>query len=196
MPFPKAGIDFIQHDLRVRLCNKKRDFDETVTLTGAMTIQRGDPYAGKNTCRIIDFKVISWVASGWIEKMGVALSYVAVEGEDQPVSTIEAEQPDSDFPATFNFDVLFDVRINNELVFRRLHGRPKGRHFRQVPPTGNRRLTPTITEFVDLNQVRIDHPQFGPITATPIDCNDQSGKTVLKLPRGTPLFRPLGIRME
>jgi hypothetical protein len=193
--FPRGGVDFIQHDLRIELSNQDRKYEEIVKLTGAMMIQRANPYRNKSGYRTIDFKVISWVASGWIESMGAAISYVSTEGEDQPVSTIESEQPKSDFPATFNFNVLFDVRINNELVFRRLHGRPKGLHFREVPPTGTRRLSPTITEFVDLDQVRVEFPRFGTIVARPIDCNDRGGKTLHRLP-GRELIRPLGIRLR
>lgn len=193
--FPRGGIDFIQHELRIQLNSNDGKYEEIVKLNGAMMIQRADPYRNKQGYRTIDFKVISWVASGWIESMGAAISYVSAEGEDQPISTIEAEQPKSDYPATFKFNVLFDVRINNELVYRRLHGRPEGEGFHQVPPTGTRRLSPTITRFVDLDQVRVNHPMLGEITARPLDCNDNAGKTQLRLP-GRDLYRPLGIRIR
>jgi hypothetical protein len=192
--FPRGGIDSIQHELRIQLSSEDGKYEEIVELTGSMMIQRTDPYRDKKGNQTVDFKVISWVASGWIESMGAAISYVSVEGEDQPVSTIVSEKPDSDFPAVFNFNVLFDVRINNELVYRRLHGRPEGGGFHRIPPNGIRRISPTITRFVDLDQVEVKHPALGKIFAKPLDCNDKSGKTIKKLP-GKDLFRPLGIRI-
>ncbi len=188
--FPIGGIDNVQHDLRV-LMTSESGFEEVMELAGSMILQRTDPYMTEDERRVVDFKVISWVASGWSEKLGAAMTYVLSEDEDQPVSTIEAEQRKHDFPATFNFNVLFDVRINNETVFRKLHGRPEGSHFRQVPPTGDREMSPTITRFTDRNQVTIKHPEHGEIFVKPLDCNDREGRTLRELP-GRKLFEPFG----
>ena len=189
--FPIGGIDSVQHDLRV-LMTSESGFEEVLELSGSMILQRSDPYMTKDDRRVIDFKVMSWVATGWSEKLGAVVSYVLTEGEDQPISTIEAEQPKQDFPASFNFNVLFDVRLNNETVFRKLHGRPEGTHFRQVPPTGDRALSPTITRFTDVNQVTVKHPEFGEIFVKPLDCNDREGRILREMP-GRKLWEPFGL---
>jgi hypothetical protein len=176
----------------VQFSSEDGKFDELIEFSGAMTIQRADPYVGKDKRSTIDFKVLSWVASGWSEKLGVSVVYSLTEGEDQPVSRIVAEQPGEDFPATFFFDVIFDVRVNNEVVFRRLHGRPVAEHFRQVPPSGNRRLSPTVLRFEDENRVSIRVPNIGVLIGKPRDCNDRSGRILREL-AGVPLIRPLGI---
>lgn len=189
--FPIGGIDNVQHDLRV-LMTAESGLEEIIELAGSMILQRSDPYFTEDKRRVIDFKVISWVASGWSDKLGAAMTYVLSENEDQPISTIEAEQPEQDFPAAFNFNVLFDVRVNNETVFRKLHGRPEGSHFRQVPPGGDRRLSPTITRFTDRNQVTIKHPEHGELLIKPLDCNDREGRILREMP-GRKLYEPFGL---
>jgi hypothetical protein len=190
--FPPGGIDFIRHDLRIMMTGEKGDYQEVVNMTGAMMIQRTDPSIGKEGRRQIEFKVLSWAATGWSEKLNVAISYVLSEDVDQPVSTIVAEGNEFDFPASFNFNVIFDTRINNETVFRQLHGRPEGHGFLTVPPVGDRKLSPTITRFTDIGKVSISHPVLGKIVAKPVDCNDRQGETLLELP-GVPLIGPLGL---
>ena len=188
--FPPGGIDMIHHELRVEF-----DFGgkttETVTLSGSMLIQRDEPWTNPKTGRReIQFRVQSWAATGWSEVLSSAVSYVLTPEEEQPLSTIEAEQDDGDFPASFNFNVMFDVRVNHRTVHKRIHGRPEGRHFRVVPPIGDRRLSPTITRFTDIGQVKVEHPAMGVITGKPVDCNDQDGKTVITIPGLRLLGRP------
>jgi hypothetical protein len=175
--FPPAGTDLVYHELRVRLdIGKDRANSETVKLFGKMLVERGDPFVNDEGLRQIDFRVLSWEASGWSRTLQQGLTYVLSEDVEQPVSRIVAEQKESDFPATFEFNVIFDARANNQLIFRGHHGRPKGHGFRAVPPAGIRRLSPTITEFED-TLIEVDTP-LGPIRATPLDCNDQKSRTL------------------
>lgn len=190
--FPKGGIDFVIHDLRVHFANEDGSFEETIEFSGAMMIQRSDPYRGKDKRTSIDFKALSWVASGWSEKLGVSIVYSLTEGIDQPVGRIYAEQTESDFPATFHFNVIFDILVNNEVVFRELHGEPVATRYMQVPPSGDRRLSPTVTRFEDKNEVTIRVPNIGILKGKPVDCNDRSGTTLKEL-AGVPLVRTLGI---
>jgi hypothetical protein len=190
--FPPGGIDFIQHDLRVTMSSKSGDFSETLVMTGAMVIQRTDPYVGPEKRRQIDFKVLSWAATGWSDKFGAAVTYVLSEGVDQPVSTIVAETERFDFPASFNFKVVFDARLNNETVYPLLAGAPAGHGFMQVPPGGDRRFSPTITRFDDVGLVTMNHPDIGEIVIKPVDCNDRHSQVLRELP-GRPLIRPLGL---
>ena len=90
---------------------------------------------------------------------------------------IVAQQQDNDFPATFTFNVIFDVKANNRTVFRNFRGRPDGRNFQVVPPDGKRENSPMITNF-ETTQIVIQHPEFGPIRFIPRDCNDQKSITV------------------
>lgn len=188
--FPPGGIDFIEHDLRILITADKRDFRDIVQMRGAMTIQRTDPYMTKDGRRQIDFKVLSWTATGWSDALMVALTYTLSRDIDQPTSTIVAQQKGHDYPATFNFRVVFDALVNNATVFRALEGRPEGHGFYQVPPSGDRRLSPTITRFTDLGAVKIGHPDLGTLLVKPIDCNDQHGETLKFLP-GVKLVAPL-----
>lgn len=180
--FPPAGIDFITHKLRVRIDAEKAGVSEVISMDGAMSVQRADPYVNKDGHRQIDFKVLSWSATGWLHKFEAALTYNLSEDVEQPISNIVAHQRETDFPAAFNFVVIFDARVNNRTAFRQLDGRPEGHGFMVVPPSGNRETSPTITRFMDVGNVKFDHPDLGPIVITPIDCNDQSGDTIDTIP--------------
>lgn len=189
--FPPAGIDYIHHEVRVAINIENpapgEPKEEVLALQGAMFIQRSDPYTNRETGRRqIDFKVRSWVASAWSNSLKGVVSYVLSEGE-QPVSQIVAQQPDSDFPADFNFKLLFDVRHNNEGVFRANYGEPICETYMVIPPSGDRRLCPTVTTFKDRQKVQLAHPVLGNIVATPLTCNDQdTSRTIISLP-GMPL---------
>ncbi|MDQ3982086.1 MAG: hypothetical protein M3271_05330 [Actinomycetota bacterium] len=179
--FPPAGIDLVHHDLRVRLdVGGTGTGDETVKLFGKMLIRRDDPYTNEDGFRQIDFRVMSWEAAGWSWILKQNLTYVLSEDVEQPVSAIVAEQEGSDYPARFEFNVIFDVRADNLTVFRRHHGRPYGHGFMVVPPNGNRRLSPTIRSFEDA-RVSVEHPLLGSLFAIPIDCNDQKSETLATL---------------
>jgi len=179
--FPEAGVDFIQHDVRVRFTFEKGG-EEVVTMHGAMLIQRDEARVGKLGLREVPFKVLSWAAAGWSNTLGASITYVLTADTEQPVSVIRAEQEGSDYPASFLFNVLFDVRVDNMTVYKGLHGRPEGEHFHRIPPSGDRAMSPTITKFSDIGKVMVKHPDLGEIVGTPIDCNDRQGRTVVTVP--------------
>lgn len=189
--FPPAGIDYIHHEVRVVINIENpapgEPKEEVLELQGAMFIQRSDPYTNPETGRRqIDFKVRSWAASAWSNSLKGVVSYVLTEGE-QPVSQIVAQEPGADFPADFNFKLLFDVRFNNVGVFERNLGEPICETYMVIPPNGDRQLCPTATTFRDPQKVQMVHPVLGNIVATPLTCNDQDhSRTIISLP-GTPL---------
>jgi hypothetical protein len=177
--FPRAGIDIIHHLLRVQLdVGATGRMDETLNLYGQMLIQREDPYVNGESRRQIDFRVMSWVATGWSWVLRQSVTYMLTEDVEQPVSNIVADQDGSDFPATFRFNVIFDARANNQVVFRRHHGRPEGSGFRVVPPDGNRELSPTMRQF-EIERIVVAHPSLGDIQARPLDCNDLDSLTAV-----------------
>lgn len=179
--FRNAGIDVIEHDLRFDLfVGKRRSPAETLVFNGRMVIQRGDPYVNRQGKRQIDFTVKSWVAAAFSKVLQQEVVYILSQGIKQRRSTIIAQQEKSDFPATFTFSVIFDVRVGNRTILRRHHGRPKGKNFRVVPPDGNRKNSPTIRTFEKVN-ISVNHPELGTIRLRPRDCNDRKGKTVVKL---------------
>jgi hypothetical protein len=185
--FPRSGVDLVEHQLRVdavagREGKKRGRVLETLLFNGRMTLQRGEPYLNDQGRRQIDFTVTSWVASAFSRVLGREIQYILSERVKQPVSRILSEQDGRDFPATFEFNVIFDARVGNETIIRRHHGRPEGHGFRTVPPGGNRRLSPTITSFED-NVISVKHPELGTIAFVPKDCNDRSGRTVMRAPR-------------
>lgn len=176
--FPPAGVDIVEHQLRVRLdVGQTGEGDEVVAMKGLMVIERGDPYTNKDGIRQVDFTVRSWQAVGWSWTLKGVLTYVLSEGEEQPQSIIFSEQKESDFPATIQFNVLFDTRLNNLSVAHRHEGRPEGHRFYSIPPSGNRRTSPRITEF-ESKRITVDHPALGVIEAIPLDCNDLGSTTV------------------
>lgn len=185
--FPRAGVDLVEHQLRVdavagRQGRKRGRLLETLVFNGRMTIQRGEPYLNEQGRRQIDFTVKSWVASAFSRVLGQDVQYILSERVKQPPSHIISEQKDRDFPATFEFNVIFDARVGNQTILRRHHGRPAGKGFRRVPPGGDRRLSPTITSFED-TVIAVKHPELGDIAFVPKDCNDRTGRTIVKLPR-------------
>jgi hypothetical protein len=102
---------------------------------------------------------------------------VLSDGAEQPASTIVSEQPESDFPATLQFNVIFDARVNNQTVFREHEGRPEGHGFFAIPPSGNRRTSPRMTVF-EKTRIAVDHPSLGAVEAIPLDCNDLGSTTL------------------
>jgi len=177
--FPSAGIDVVYHKLRVQVdVGATGTADEVLELLGKMQIQRGDPYTNKDGLRQIDFKVMSWDASGWSSVFKQNITYTLSEGVEQKVSTILSQQPDRDFPATFFFNVTFDVRANNQPVYRMHEGQPELPNAWVVPPDGNRVNTPVVTKF-DQTLIRINHPHHGTIQFTPLECADESSRTLV-----------------
>lgn len=177
--FPTAGIDLVEHDLRVDLdIGATGQPDEILVFNGRMVIERGDPYIDEAGRRQIDFYVRSWVATAFSRVFKQQITYILSEDVEQPVSKIISEKGGRDFPATFLFNVVFDVRVGNQTVFRKHEGRPEGHGFTVVPPDGNRRRSPTITAF-EPTRVAVEHPKIGVIQLTPRDCNDRKSQTMI-----------------
>lgn len=176
--FPPAGVDIVSHMLRIRLdVGKTGEGDEVVNMLGTMVIERGDPYSNEKGLRQVDFDVRAWQATGWSWTLKQVLTYVLSEGVEQPTSRIVAEQREGDFPATLQFNVIFDARVNNQLVFSNHEGRPEGHGFFAIPPSGNRRTSPRITTF-EQTRIAVEHPSLGQMEAIPLDCNDLGSSTV------------------
>lgn len=176
--FPPAGIDLVEHQLRIRLdVGCTGEGDEVIPMKGTMVIDRGDPYTNDAGVRQVDFVVRSWQATGWSWTLKSVVTYVLSENEEQPTSSIVAEQPESDFPATLAFNVIFDARVNNQVVHKGHHGRPEGHGFFAIPPSGNRRTSPRMTIF-ERARVAVEHPSLGRVEAIPLDCNDLGSLTL------------------
>ena len=185
--FPKAGIDLVNHDLRVDMFqvdeNGNENLLETLTLQGRMVLERSDPFTNDDQHRQIYFLVKRWEAVGWSDTLQTLVVYRLSEDGEQPMSTITAEQQDRDFPATFSFNVIFDALAHSQVVFRRHHGRPEGGKFLVVPPNGIRKMSPTITQFED-QIIEVTHPQLGLLRFRPKDCNDQNSQTLVSFQDG------------
>jgi hypothetical protein len=181
--FRAAGLDVVEHDLRVNIVqvdkrNRKGKTLETLNFRGRMVIERQNPVRNDQNQRQIEFKVKTWAATAFSQVLQQDILYILSEDADQPMSTITAEQEDSDFPAAFEFNVIFDARVGNATVIRQHHGKPAGHGFMVVPPDGNRRNSPTITDF-ETAFIQVEHPKLGRIGFVPVDCNDRSSETVL-----------------
>lgn len=179
--FPSAGLDRIDHHLTIDLMARGRDGKpdtllETLTFEGRMLIQRGDPYASAAGVSEVAFRVQTWEATAWSDKLECVILYRTGDNP-QPLSRITAETKRASFPATFDFQLDFDATVCGVTFVKKHHGRPKGHGFLEVPPTGNRRTSPTITSFEDA-VIEGDHPKYGRIYFKPRNCNDQSGRTV------------------
>lgn len=180
--FRAAGLDVVEHDLRVKIVqvdkrNRERETLETLTFRGRMAIERQNAFRNAQNRRQIDFRVKTWVATAFSQVLQQDILYILSEDADQPTSTITAEREDADFPAAFEFNVIFDARVGNATVVRQHHGQPAGHGFMVVPPDGNRRNSPTITGF-ETEFIQLDHPELGRIRFVPVDCNDSSSETV------------------
>ncbi|HEX7185414.1 MAG TPA: hypothetical protein VF756_26555 [Thermoanaerobaculia bacterium] len=195
--FPLAGIDQIDHDLQIDLFQRGAEgapdtLLETLSFRGRMTIERGDPYISSSGFREVSFVVTRWEATAWSNALGSMVVYRLSPGA-QPPSYITAETRTSDYPATFDFNLYFDATAYGMILIERHHGRPKGHGFMEVPPSGNRPTSPTITSF-EPYVIEGEHPQYGTIYFRPRNCNDSGSQTLhtytaaekasLKLPQG------------
>jgi len=179
--FPAAGIDRIDHELRVDLFQRgaqggKDKLLETLNFSGRMMIERGDPYRTAAGVREIPFVITRWEATAWSKALGSLVVY-RLSDSPQPRSAITAETKRGDYPATFAFNLEFDATAYGQTLVRRHHGRPEGHGFGVVPPGPIRRLSPTIQKFED-KLIEAEHPKYGRIYFKPKDCNDQNGKTL------------------
>ena len=181
--FPSAGVDVITHQLTVGLYSvgPKGELGgllETVEFKGRMMIERGDPYLDEDIGRRkIDFVVKSWEADGWSEKLNSLIIYRLSDTAQKP-STITAQQKESDYPAVFHFHVTFDAHAYDEVLTLEYPGEPVGGQFMEVPPSGNRRTSPTITKF-ESHWIETDHPSLGKIRFVPLACDDEGGDTLV-----------------
>jgi len=106
------------------------------------------------------------------------------------------------FPATIQFDLIFDVRVNNKTIIVQHKGKPKGHKFLTIPPAVDTRtdLSPTVSLFGknDIMDIGVGATERGELTfrhnppasffedggliqlrVLPIDCNDKAGTTLV-----------------
>jgi hypothetical protein len=150
--FPGPGIDLIHHEVAVNLfqvVNKEEVLLETLNFQGRMLIERGKAYTNADGFRQIDFIALAWTATAWSKVLKQDILYILSEGVEQPTSNIIAETKTKDFPATIQFDLIFDVRVNNKTIIVQHKGKPKGHKFLTIPPAVDTRtdLSPTVSLF-------------------------------------------------
>ena len=216
--FPGPGIDLIHHEVAVNLfqiVNGEEVLLETLNFQGRMLIERGKAFTNAEGFRQIDFIALAWTATAWSKALKQDILYILSEDVEQPVSNIIAETRETDFPATIQFDLIFDVRVNNKTIIRHHKGRPKGHKFLTIPPAVDTRteLSPTVSLFGtdDIMDVGVGVTERGEVAfrhnpeesfftkeggmiqlrVLPIDCNDKAGTTLvsfaeLRMPAGAP----------
>ncbi len=203
--FPGPGIDLIHHEVAVNLfqvVDGEEVLLETLNFQGRMLIERGKAYTNSDGYRQVDFIALAWTATAWSKSLKQDILYILSEDVEQPVSTIISETKKSDFPATIQFDLIFDVRVNNKTIIRQHKGRPKGHKFLTIPPAVDTRtdLSPTVSLFGrdDIMDVGVTATEKGEIAykhnppasflkdggmvqlrVLPIDCNDKAGTTLV-----------------
>lgn len=204
--FPGPGIDLIHHEVAVNLfqiVDKEEVLLETLNFQGRMLIERGKAFTNAEGFRQIDFIALAWTATAWSKALKQDILYILSEDVEQPVSNIIAETKERDFPATIQFDLIFDVRVNNKTIIRHHKGRPKGHKFLTIPPAVDTRteLSPTVSLFGtdDIMDVGVGVTEKGEVAfrhnpgpsffreeggmiqlrVLPIDCNDKAGTTLV-----------------
>lgn len=191
--FPNAGIDLVQHEVEVGIYTIAEDGSdgdllETLQFDGRMLMERGDPYTNPDGCRQIDFLVTEWEAFAWSNTMQTMVTYRLTEGLEQKLSSITAQQPTSDFPAEFTFSVGFTAHLLG-IYLPHPHGRPHEKDFFEVPPSGNRRTSPTLYGF-ETERIEFDHPELGQLRFVPLKCNDSQGETMVTFDKNSPASDP------
>ena len=204
--FPGPGIDLIHHEVSVNLfqvVNKEEVLLETLNFQGRMLIERGKAYTNADGYRQVDFISLAWTATAWSKSLKQDILYILSEDVEQPLSNIISETKRRDFPATIQFDLVFDVRVNNRTIIRQHKGRPKGHKFLTIPPAADTRteLSPTVSLFGadDIMDIGVAASTRGEMTyrhnppasffakeggmiqlrVLPIDCNDKAGTTLV-----------------
>lgn len=180
--FPSAGMDVMTHKITVGLYKvdsggELGDLLETLEFKGRMLIQRGDPVVEASGYRQVKFFVKSWEANAWSNALNTLVVYKLSNVEQLP-STITAQQKTGDYPAKLHFNVKFDAYAYDDIFEPVHHGEPSGEGFMEMPPSGNRRTSPTITRF-DATRIEMDHPTLGRLVLHPISCDDESGETIV-----------------
>jgi len=186
--FPPPGTDVIEHELAIDMKHNVggASVQERLLFHGRMIIERGAPYTNAQGKRQIDFHAISWVASAFSRTTQRDIQFILSDDVTQPTSTILAEQAGTDYPASIFFHIIFDVRVNNELVYRHHHGLPAGHKFREIPPSGNRKKSPTIRKFetkkleFTLRRGRARGAKPFKFRFVPRDCNDRYSRTLVR----------------
>ena len=215
--FPGPGIDLIHHEVAVNLfqvVDNEEVLLETLNFQGRMLIERGKAFTNADGFRQIDFIALAWTATAWSKALKQDILYILSQDVEQPVSNIISETKKTDFPATIQFDLIFDVRVNNVTIIRQHKGRPKGHKFLTIPPAADTRneASPTVSLFGadDIMDVGVGMTEKGEMTfrhnppasflkeggmlqlrVLPIDCNDKAGTTLvsfadIKMPAGAP----------
>jgi hypothetical protein len=181
--FPSAGVDIINHLLTIALYSVQGNGEpgellETLKFKGRMLVERGDPYVNKDGYSQIPFVVKSWEAFAWSNKLNSLVTY-STSGVDQKGSIITAQKKGSNFPAKFLFHVIFNVNAFGQNLTEEPHcGTPEGDGFMEVPPSGNRLTSPSITKF-DVTRIQADHPTLGKVMFVPLLCEDEGGTTLV-----------------
>lgn len=203
--FPGPGVDLIHHEVAVNLfqvVNGEEVLLETLNFEGRMLIERGKAYTNADGFRQIDFIALAWTATAWSKSLKQDILYILSQDVEQPLSNIIAETKKKDFPATIQFDLIFDVRVNNKTIIRQHRGRPKGHKFLTIPPAADTRteLAPTVSLFGrdDIMDVGVAATEKGEVAyvhnppaaflneggliqlrVLPVDCNDKAGTTLV-----------------
>jgi hypothetical protein len=204
--FPGPGIDLIHHEVAVNLfqiVNKEEVLLETLNFQGRMLIERGKAYTNADGFRQVDFIALAWTATAFSKSLKQDILYILSQDVEQPVSNIISETKKKDFPATIQFDLIFDVRVNNKTIIRQHKGKPKGHKFLTIPPAVDTRteLAPTVSLFGrdDIMDLGVGANEKGELTfkhnptakffkeeggmiqlrVLPIDCHDKAGTTLV-----------------
>lgn len=150
--FPSAGVDRIKHELQVNMYSKRqKKVLESLLFEGTMTIQRSDPTVETTGKRKIPFIVKSWTASAFSQVLGKEIMYVISPSVQQPESKIVSDKKGQDYPASFFFNLFFDAIVDGQIVKQKHMGRPWAHGFLEVPPSGDRKKSPTIRNFEKLS---------------------------------------------
>ena len=187
--FPNAGIDLVHHELEIGIYTIADDGSdgnllETLQFDGRMLLERGNPYTNADGFRQIDFLVKEWEAFSWSNTLQTMVNYRLTEGLEQQLSSITAQQTGSDFPAEFVFSVGFTAHVLG-IWLPHPHGKPHEKGFFEVPPSGNRRTSPTLYGF-EAERIEFDHPEHGQLRFVPLKCNDSKGETLVTFEENSP----------
>ncbi len=191
--FPDAGIDLVHHELQIGIYTiaddgSDGDLLETLLFDGRMLLERGTPYTNADGIRQIDFLVKEWEAFAWSNTLQTMVNYRLTEGLQQQLSSITAQQTGSDFPAEFVFSVGFTAEVLG-IWLPHPHGKPHEKDFFEVPPSGNRRTSPTLYGF-EAERIELDHPEHGQLRFVPLECNDSKGETLVTFEEDNPARDP------
>lgn len=179
LSFPSAGIDLVDHTLRVAIHPVAGDGTtgeplETLEFSGRILLERGDPYLNADNRQQIDFIVRSWEAHAYSTVLDTLVTYRLSEDVQQKLGSITAQQEGTAFPATFVFNLTFDAEAYGSVFFTDFEGIPILEEYLEVPPSGNRRTSPTVTQF-ESHRIVMEHPELGTLQFVPVDCEDESG---------------------